>query len=200
MQRTIRALAIFCACALLIGTAEAKPRHHKHHHIARADSTIVSGCEFDNNGRQICRGPNQRIQGRLKVTRLASSNPVYRAGLVTVDTAAGIRITVNAYYADQFRALIADLVREGHKPRFITCYALGHKSGSNHAWGGACDIDQTAWGRTSGFMYHASGTIKANGLYDGCHFGDCGHVEAVRGLHNQPPNLYAAVAKFKSQQ
>lgn len=68
MQRTIRALAIFCACALLIGTAEAKPRHHKHHHIARADSIIVSGCEFDNNGRQICRGPNQRIQGRSKVT------------------------------------------------------------------------------------------------------------------------------------
>lgn len=119
-------------------------------------------------------------------------------GLVTVDTAAGLKITVNAYYADKFKALIADLVAQGHKPRFITCYARGHKSGSNHAWGGACDIDQTAWGKTSAFMYRADATIARHGLYSGSAFRDWGHVEAKRGLHNFPPNLYAAVERFKA--
>lgn len=126
--------------------------------------------------------------------------PTQRAsGLITIDTAANIKITVHPYYADKFRSFIAELVAQGHKPRFITCYARGHKSGSNHAWGGACDIDQTGWGRTSSFMYHAKSTIHSAGLYDGCSFGDCGHVEAMRGLHNRPPNIYAAVAKFKSE-
>jgi hypothetical protein len=34
------------------------------------------------------------------------------------------------------------------------------------------------------------------GLYNGCSFRDCGHVEAVRGTHNRAPNLYAAMEKF----
>lgn len=122
------------------------------------------------------------------------------AGLVTVQTAANIKITVHPAYVGKFQALIADLVRQGHKPKFITCYARGHKAGSNHAWGGACDIDQTGWGRTSGFMYHADSTIHANGLYSGCAFRDCGHVEAMRGLYNRPPGLFAAIEKFKADQ
>lgn len=128
-----------------------------------------------------------------------NGNRAMPSGLVTVDTAAGIKITVNAYYADKFKALIADLVSQGHKPRFITCYARGHKSGSNHGWGGACDIDQTSWGKTSAFMYHADATIERHGLYSGSAFRDWGHVEAKRGLHNSPPNLYAVVEKFKSE-
>lgn len=120
--------------------------------------------------------------------------------LVTVSTAAGIKITVHPAFADKFQSFISDLVRQGHKPRFITCYARGHVPGSNHHWGGACDIDQTGWNRTSGFMYHAGAAIRANGLHDGCSFRDCGHVEAMRGTHNRPPNLYAAVEKFKQQQ
>ena len=119
--------------------------------------------------------------------------------LVTVQTAAGIPIKVHPAFASKFQSLIATLVAEGHKPRFITCYARGHKSGSNHAWGGACDIDQTGWGRTSAFMYHAGSAIKSAGLYDGCSFRDCGHVEAMRGLHNTPPNLYQAVATYKDR-
>jgi hypothetical protein len=42
--------------------------------------------------------------------------------------------------------------------------------------------------------------VKQAGLYSGCAFRDCGHVEAVRGLHNRAPNLYAAIEKFKSEQ
>jgi hypothetical protein len=42
--------------------------------------------------------------------------------------------------------------------------------------------------------------IKKAGLYDGCSFKDCGHIEAVRGTHNKPPALIAALEKFKSEQ
>jgi hypothetical protein len=45
-----------------------------------------------------------------------------------------------------------------------------------------------------------SDIIKQAGLYDGCSFRDCGHIEAVRGTHNRAPNLYAAIEKFKTEQ
>jgi hypothetical protein len=121
-------------------------------------------------------------------------------GCVVVTTAAGIDITVHAAYAAKFQALIADLVAEGHRPKFITCFARGHVPGSNHGIGAACDIDQTGWGRTSSFMYHSDGLIKRDGLYSGCAFShqDCGHVEALRGTYNKAPNLYASVAKYQA--
>ena len=50
------------------------------------------------------------------------------------------------------------------------------------------------------FVYHTDDIIKQAGLYSGCTFRDCGHVEAVRGLHNRAPNLCAAMEKFKSEQ
>ena len=139
------------------------------------------------------------IKASLVISTLLLSSQAFASDLVTVPTAAGISITVNRVYASKFQSLIADLVSQGHKPRFITCYAKGHKAGSNHAWGGACDIDQSAWNRTSKFMYHAKATIQANGLYDGCDFRDCGHVEAMKGLFNKPPHIYAAVADFKAK-
>ena len=42
--------------------------------------------------------------------------------------------------------------------------------------------------------------VKKAGLYNGCSFHDCGHVEAIRGTHNRAPNLYAAMEKFKAEQ
>jgi hypothetical protein len=68
MQKTAFAAAIICVFALLIGTADAKPRHHRASHIASADFRTPTGCVFDNDGRQTCRGQNQRIQGYTKVT------------------------------------------------------------------------------------------------------------------------------------
>lgn len=61
------ALAVAFACLFAISAANAKPRHHKHHHIARAAITESMGCLPDNDARLHCSGSIQRIQGRLKV-------------------------------------------------------------------------------------------------------------------------------------
>jgi hypothetical protein len=104
-----------------------------------------------------------------------------RGGVMTVDTAAGIPITVASSAASQFEGFISDLVASGYKPRQIHCLAHGgHVRNSNHYWGGACDIDQGARGRTAGRMYHVAELANKWGLRDGCSFGDCGHVDVPR--------------------
>ncbi|HET9686321.1 MAG TPA: hypothetical protein VFP79_03985 [Pseudolabrys sp.] len=123
--------------------------------------------------------------------------------LVTVQTAYGFNITVHPAYASKFLKFFALLKERGYKvPANITrCWAPRgtHVAGSNHYIGAACDI-QTGWNRGPAFVYHMDDIIKQAGLYSGCTFRDCGHVEAVRGLHNRAPNLYAAMEKFKSEQ
>ena len=201
--------AAIAALLIVTGEADAHQRRHKTHHYQVTDKlpVMASGCEYSNDGRTICGHAVQRYSEAPRRSRTASrskgavdANANRATGLVTVNTAAGIKITVHPAFAHKFQALIASLVAQGHKPRFITCYARGHVSGSNHHWGGACDIDQTAWNRTSGFMYHAGNAIRSAGLYDGCSFRDCGHVEAMRGTHNSPPNLYASMETFKTRQ
>jgi hypothetical protein len=123
--------------------------------------------------------------------------------LATVQTVYGFNITVHPAYASKFLKFFALLKERGYKvPANITrCWAPRgtHVAGSNHYIGAACDI-QTGWNRGPAFVYHMDDIIKQAGLYSGCTFRDCGHVEAVRGLHNRPPNLYAAMEKFKSEQ
>jgi hypothetical protein len=123
--------------------------------------------------------------------------------MVTVQTAYGFNITVHPAYASKFQKFFALLKDRGYKvPASITrCWAPRgtHVPGSNHYIGAACDI-QTGWNRGPEFVYHISDVIKQAGLYDGCSFRDCGHVEAIRGTHNRAPNLYAAMEKFKSEQ
>ena len=123
--------------------------------------------------------------------------------LVTVQTAYGFNITVHPAYASKFLKFFALLKEHGYKvPANITrCWAPRgtHVAGSNHYIGAACDI-QTGWNRGPAFVYHMDDIVKQAGLYSGCTFRDCGHVEAVRGLHNRAPNLYAAMEKFKSEQ
>jgi hypothetical protein len=123
--------------------------------------------------------------------------------LVTVQTAYGFNITVHPAYASKFLKFFALLKDRGYKvPANITkCWAPRgtHVPGSNHYLGAACDI-QTGWNRGPAFVYHMDDIVKQAGLYSGCTFHDCGHVEAVRGLHNRAPNLYAAMEKFKSEQ
>jgi hypothetical protein len=105
----------------------------------------------------------------------------YGSGVVTVETAAGIPITVASSAASKFEGFISDLVASGYKPRQIHCLAHGgHVRDSNHYWGGACDIDQSARGRTAGRMYHVAELARKWGLRDGCTFSDCGHVDVPR--------------------
>jgi hypothetical protein len=123
--------------------------------------------------------------------------------LVTVQTAYGFNITVHPAYASKFQKFFALLKERGYKvPANITrCWAPRgtHVPGSNHYIGAACDI-QTGWNRGPEFVYHMNDIVEQAGLFNGCSFRDCGHVEAVRGTHNRPPNLYAAMEKFKSEQ
>jgi hypothetical protein len=123
--------------------------------------------------------------------------------LVTVKTAFGFNITVHPAYASKFQKFFALLKEHGYKvPANITrCWApRGTRvAGSNHFIGAACDI-QTGWNRGPAFVYHMDNIVTQAGLYSGCAFRDCGHVEAIRGTHNRPPNLYAAMEKFKSEQ
>lgn len=124
-----------------------------------------------------------------------------RAGMIRVITAYGKPITVNPVDASKFLKFFALLHERGYKINWgiVGCYASGgHKSGSNHHIGRACDI-QTGWNRAPDFMFHVGDLIRQAGLYDGCSFGDCGHVEAVRGLYNKKPNLYTSLAKFKGE-
>jgi hypothetical protein len=123
--------------------------------------------------------------------------------LVTVQTAYGFNITVHPAYASKFLKFFALLKEHGYKVQanITRCWAPQgtHVAGSNHYIGAACDI-QTGWNRGPAFVYHMDDIVKQAGLYSGCSFRDCGHVEAVRGTHNTAPNLYAALEKFKSEQ
>src|SRR5262249_7357485 len=112
-------------------------------------------------------------------------------GLVTVPTAAGVRITVARSLAERFVGFVGDLVAAGHNPRAIGCYASGgHIRGSNHYVGAACDIDQLARNQTARYMYDVRALTARWGLRDGCVFGDCGHVEV--------PQHYAYAARHTS--
>jgi hypothetical protein len=123
--------------------------------------------------------------------------------MVKVRTAYGFNITVHPAYATKFQKFFALLKDRGYRvPAVITkCWAPSgtHVAGSNHYIGAACDI-QTGWNRGPAFVYQMKDVVKQAGLFDGCEFHDCGHVEAIRGTHNRAPNLYAAMEKFKSEQ
>jgi hypothetical protein len=126
--------------------------------------------------------------------------------MVKVKTVQGFYLTVHPAYAHKFLRFFEILAQNNVKvPKdLVGCYSRGgHVSGSNHYIGAACDI-QTGWNRTiPALQYgHAGKWIRQAGLYDGCSFGDCGHIEAVRGTHNakRVPNLYAAMAKFKADE
>jgi hypothetical protein len=100
-------------------------------------------------------------------------------GLVTVETAAGIPITVSPRVAPKMQAFIQALVARGYHPRHITCFAShGHVRGSLHYRGEACDFDQGGWGRTASTMYHVASLVAQFGLRDGCTFRDCGHIDS----------------------
>jgi hypothetical protein len=184
MRILLSALALF---VLSFGTAQA--RYH--------NQTVL--CTFDGKCYSYQKKHHRRTAKRKKSIDANGNNTTK---MVTVGTVYGFNITVHPAFASKFLKFFALLKEAGHKipNNDVGCYARGHHvRGSNHYIGAACDI-QTGWNRGPSFVYHMGDIIKKAGLYDGCSFKDCGHVEAIRGTHNKPPALIAALEQFKAEQ
>jgi hypothetical protein len=173
---------LFAACLQVVGMTSAFANvrtHHGFHHGAYRGRHYVGVYHRRHWSRTAT-----VAAGQSYATAYESSGAIAghdRGGITTVNTAAGIPITVASSAASQFEGFISDLVASGYKPRQIHCLAHGgHVRDSNHYWGGACDIDQSARGRTAGRMYHVAELANKWGLRDGCSFGDCGHVDVPR--------------------
>lgn len=112
------------------------------------------------------------------IVSLLFMTSVANAQMVTVQTAAGIPITIASHLSGKFQGFISDLVSSGYKPKNIHCHARGgHVRHSRHYAGAACDIDQRGWGKTASTMYHVSHLTRKHGLRDGKSFGDAGHID-----------------------
>lgn len=194
-------LIAFAAVGMLVAVPLALGQQHER-------SNMTPSC--DNDGHCTTFGVNPSSSRKtltLRAHRTSERNGALDANgngmMVSVQTVYGFKITVHPAYASKFLKLFALLKDRGYKvPANITkCWTpRGTRiAGSNHYIGAACDI-QTGWNRGPLFVYHMSDIIKQAGLYDGCSFRHCGHIEAVRGTHNRAPNLYAAIEKFKIEQ
>ncbi len=191
----MRGLLMALILAFATATALAKASVITSGHLV-ADNNGKMTWTTDANGNRAARSSHRKTRSLKNTSNLSGD---IRASLVTFTTAQGCRITVHAAWAGKFDRFFAGLKDAGYKVPcgMVGCYSPGHKPGSNHRIGGACDI-QRGWNRGPAFVYHMGAIVREAGLYDGCSFGDCGHVEAVRGLHNKAPHLYAAVANWQS--
>lgn len=196
-------MAAFSALVALSAEAEAEagwpdPKHK-----------LSSFCHHDSNCIGVKVAASKMTKKRAPYIGKSEPNPRRaldangNTAMVTVETAFGFNITVHPAYVSKFQKLFVLLKDGGHRvPAHITkCWAPRgtHVAGSNHYIGAACDI-QTGWNRGPAFVYHMNDMIKKAGLYDGCAFNDCGHIEALRGTHNRAPTLYTATERFKSAQ
>jgi hypothetical protein len=125
-----------------------------------------------------------------------------RAHTVRIMTAFNIPICVDERFAQKFGYFFAMLKERGCEVKEIVCQSWGHKRGTNHHGGGACDVDQYRRDKTHAeCMYHAGDLVKLAGLYDGCWWGnrDCGHVEGVQGLYNYGKTHYAGRSRHRTR-
>lgn len=179
----MKVLPIMAVAAVLVSIAATSPaeaRQHKFHHRYAASKSVH--------------------HERLSSVEDANANKSCKHNTVARQTAYGIAICVDPTYADKFVGFFAALHARGVKVTQITCQAYGHAPGSNHIGGGACDVNQRARNRTIAAMYHAGDLIRAAGLYDGCAFRDCGHVEAMRGLGNYGgTRTYSARSRHRAE-
>lgn len=148
------------------------------------------------------RSGSKRASKKSGIKETGGKSPPWN--MVRVKTVQGFYLTVHPAYAHKFLKLFA-LLEENHvkvPKEIVGCFSRGgHVRGSNHYIGAACDI-QTGWNKTIPVLYTAEGGkwIRQAGLFNGCSFGDCGHIEAVRGTHNRAPNLYASVQQYKIEE
>ena len=160
--------------------------------VALANPAEATECSFDNNGRSVClSAPAHKAKTAQRHTKRAahSRHTVTDAngnrGIVTVDTAAGIKIRVAADFAAPIQGVISDLVARGIKPKQIHCYASGgHVHGSRHYSGHACDFDfyKGCMGCSAKWTRSIGDIVARHGLRNGCSFGDCGHIDDGRQL------------------
>jgi hypothetical protein len=136
----------------------------------------------------------RRSSSRVGQARGGERRAAARDGYVTIDTAAGIAITVASEFAPKIQGFIADVVASGYHPKKIHCAAGGgHVAHSLHYVGRACDFDQRGWGLTARFMYHVSALAEKWGLRDGKEFADSGHIDDGPHL-----NRHARIAAIKA--
>ena len=171
-------LIAFSVLLLLCLTSDALAHRH---HFREVNHDWTNRWQYDGWWQQPQRVRSRhprRIKHQHKPRRQASAPARHGGGFVTVATAAGIKITVNASFAPKITAFIADLVESGYRPKSIHCAASrGHVHGSRHYSGAACDFDQRGWGKTAPAMYHVAALAKKHGLRDGGSFRDWGHID-----------------------
>jgi hypothetical protein len=165
--------------------ARASEKHHwRHHH------RVIGWHHYELRHIVIHHGRYRHYAKLPRHYRRHAKTPPH--GLVTVDTKAGIPITVSPQFAPKMQAFVQALVARGYHPRNITCFARhGHVRGSLHYHGEACDFDQGGWGRTASTMYHITMLAAQFGLRDGCTFRDCGHIDSGPPLAPHPYHRYA---------
>lgn len=169
--------------------------------VALANPAEAAECRLDNNGRAVCLAvaaqktkPAERHRKRVAAHRKAAPIDANGNGIVTVETAAGIPIRVAADFAEPIKAVIADLVARGIKPKQIHCLAHGgHVAGSRHYSGHACDFDfyRGCMGCSAKWTRHIGDIVARHGLRNGCSFGDCGHIDDGRQLARRHRHHYA---------
>jgi hypothetical protein len=104
-------------------------------------------------------------------------------GCVVRETKLG-KIAVNSKHADNFVGAINALYDAGYRGPLNCAAAGGHVAGSKHYSGDACDL-QYGHNRAPKIMYHARTILAKFGLYDGCNFRDCGHIQYGVGLNTR---------------
>ena len=185
-MRAFFAMGVLCLIACFATSAEAHTRHH-HYHRQQVQAAPTFAFNFfspvnaaptpaQHHWRHYAAKHSKTIHGDF--------DAIGHAGLVTVQTAAGISITVGRDVADKFQGLIRDYVEAGYRPPEISCAAkVGtHVPNSRHYIGHACDFHQSGWNKTDPFMYSERSIELAHkwGLVSGCEFHrprkDCGHI------------------------
>jgi len=193
-------VAVLAVLSVLIALPAEAGQRHRQNNVSPSCNNEGRCTTLNVTAPTSSKAPSLRRTSERKTHRAVDANG--NSMMVTAQTAYGFNITVHPAYASKFLKFYALLKERGYKvdPRINKCFSRGgHVPGSNHYIGAACD-NQYGWNKAPSYMYHVGDLIRQAGLYDGCGFGDCGHVEAVRGTHNRPPNLYAAIEKFKSEQ
>ena len=174
-------VAVLAVLSVLIALPAEAGQRHRQNNVSPSCNNEGRCTTLDVTAPTSSKAPSLRRTSERKTHRAVDANG--NSMMVTAQTAYGFNITVHPAYASKFLKFYALLKERGYKVdlRINKCFSRGgHVPGSNHYIGAACD-NQYGWNKAPSYMYHVGDLIRQAGLYDGCRFGDCGHVEAVRG-------------------